>query len=285
LVLLRHFSGNIDAWDPAIVNPLALDRPVIVLDNAGVGRSTGTTPDNIAAMACNAVTFLGLLGFSKVDLLGYSLGGCVGQQIAAEHGSLVRKLILVGAAPLSGEEHLLAVLEEAVTLHEIGVFVAFRGTDCQGCAFRAEEGACERKSNCPLVPESKLKRSSCGMAAGSFRRVLLASDRARAAANLRHLGMTVIIGASRTRPFRERRSCSLDDARHSGIRALQQFARILARDIDAVRNAIAEPWSSGQAEGQINRLKTIKRVMFGRAGIELSRARMLPFQYIDLPGK
>jgi len=70
----------------------------------------------------------------------------------------------------------------------------------------------------------------------------------------------------------------LDDARHSGICALQQFARTLSRDIDAVRNAIAEPWSSGQAEGQINRLKTLKRAMFGRAGIELLRARMLPIQ-------
>ena len=113
LVLLQHFSGNIDAWDPAVVNPLALDRPVIAFDNAGVGRSTGKTPDNVAAMARDAVTFLGLLGFAKVDLLGYSLGGCVAQQIAAEHSSLVRKLILVGTAPLGGEEHLLAVLEEA----------------------------------------------------------------------------------------------------------------------------------------------------------------------------
>jgi transposase len=70
----------------------------------------------------------------------------------------------------------------------------------------------------------------------------------------------------------------LDDARHSGIRPLQQFARTLSRDIDAVRNAVAEPWSSGQAEGQINRLKTLKRAMFGRAGIELLRARMLPIE-------
>ncbi|WP_084570742.1 alpha/beta fold hydrolase [Methylosinus sp. PW1] len=92
---------------------LALDRPVVAFDNAGVGRSTGETPDNVAAMARDAVTFLDLLGFSKVDLLGYSLGGCVAQQIAAEHGSLVRKLILVGTAPQGGEEHLLAVLEEA----------------------------------------------------------------------------------------------------------------------------------------------------------------------------
>ena len=113
LILLQHFSGNIDAWDPAVVNALATDRPVIAFDNAGVGRSTGQTPDNIATMARDAVAFINLLGFSEVDLLGFSLGGCVAQQIAAEHQRLVRKLILVGTAPKGGEEHLLAVLQDA----------------------------------------------------------------------------------------------------------------------------------------------------------------------------
>jgi pimeloyl-ACP methyl ester carboxylesterase len=113
LVLLQHFSGNIDAWDPAVVNALAIDRPVIAFDNAGVGRSTGQTPDNVAAMARDAVAFIALLGLSKVDLLGFSLGGCIAQQIAAEHGRLVRKLILAGTAPRGGEEHLLMVLQQA----------------------------------------------------------------------------------------------------------------------------------------------------------------------------
>ncbi len=85
LVLLQHFAGNMDAWDPAVVNVLATDRPVIVFDNAGVGRSTGQTPDNVEAMARDAVAFINLLGFSQVDLLGFSLGGCIAQQIAAEH--------------------------------------------------------------------------------------------------------------------------------------------------------------------------------------------------------
>jgi pimeloyl-ACP methyl ester carboxylesterase len=113
LILLQHFSGNIDAWDPAVVNALAADRPVIAFDNAGVGLSTGQTPDNVATMARDAVDFINELGLSEVDLLGFSLGGCVAQQIAAEHGRLVRKLILVGTAPKGGEEHLLAVLQEA----------------------------------------------------------------------------------------------------------------------------------------------------------------------------
>ena len=113
LVLLQHFSGNIDSWDPAVVNALATDRPVIAFDNAGVGRSSGQTPDSIEEMARDAVNFINLLGVPEVDLLGFSLGGCVAQQIAADHGRLVRKLILVGTAPKGGEEHLLAVLEDA----------------------------------------------------------------------------------------------------------------------------------------------------------------------------
>ena len=86
---------------------------MIAFDNAGVGRSTGRTPDTVAAMARDAVDFIDLLGLAEVDLLGFSLGGCIAQQIAAEHGRLVRKLILVGTAPKGGEEHLLAVLQEA----------------------------------------------------------------------------------------------------------------------------------------------------------------------------
>src|ERR1700761_1283242 len=113
LVLLQHFSGNTDSGDPAVANALAADRPVIAFDNAGVGHSTGQTPDNVAAMARDAVAFINLLGLSNVDLLGFSLGGCIAQQIAAEHARLVRKLILVGTAPKGGEQHLLAVLQQA----------------------------------------------------------------------------------------------------------------------------------------------------------------------------
>ena len=68
----------------------------------------------------------------------------------------------------------------------------------------------------------------------------------------------------------------LDDAQRSGIYAMQRFARTLRHDIQAVRNAVAEPWSNGQTEGQINRLKTLKRAMYGRASAELLRARMIP---------
>jgi transposase len=68
----------------------------------------------------------------------------------------------------------------------------------------------------------------------------------------------------------------LDDAQQSGIYAMQRFARTVRRDLDAVTNALTKGWSNGQTEGHINRLKTLKRAMYGRAGAELLRARMLP---------
>ena len=73
----------------------------------------------------------------------------------------------------------------------------------------------------------------------------------------------------------------LDDARGSGVVAMQRFARTIRRDIDEVRNAIDFPSNNGQTEGQINRLKTLKRAMYGRAGAELLRARMLPAHILD----
>jgi len=150
LILLQHFSGNIDAWDPAVVNALAADRPVIAFDNAGVGRSTGQTPDNVAAMARDAVAFIGLLGLSEVDLLGFSLGGWVAQQIAAEHGALVRKLILVGTAPQNGEEHLLAVLQAAFSKTDAPdarlplFFTSSAASQAAGLAFLTRARACTK---------------------------------------------------------------------------------------------------------------------------------------------
>jgi len=74
----------------------------------------------------------------------------------------------------------------------------------------------------------------------------------------------------------------LEDARFSGVHGMERFARTLRQDIAAVENAATQIWSNGQVEGQINRLKTLKRAMFGRAGIELLRARMLPLAEIEL---
>ncbi|WP_064710345.1 alpha/beta fold hydrolase [Rhizobium bangladeshense] len=113
LVLLQHFTGTMDAWDPAVVNALAVDRPVIVFNNAGVGTSTGTTPNNVDQMTVDAESFIKALGLTEVDLLGFSLGGFIAQAMANRRATKVRKMIVAGSAPRGGEEHLVQVVEEA----------------------------------------------------------------------------------------------------------------------------------------------------------------------------
>ncbi|MEU0435954.1 alpha/beta hydrolase [Streptomyces sp. NPDC006290] len=102
LILLNHLSAVLDNWDPRVVDGLAAQRPVITFDNRGVGTSGGSTPDTIEAMARDTVLFIRALGYDKVDLLGLSMGGFIGQVIAAEEPDLVRKLILAGTGPAGG---------------------------------------------------------------------------------------------------------------------------------------------------------------------------------------
>ncbi|WP_210521151.1 alpha/beta fold hydrolase [Hymenobacter terricola] len=99
LVFLQHFTGTMDNWDPLVTNALANDHRVILFDNVGVGSSDGETPTNVARMAQDAVAFLQALGLEQVDLLGFSLGNYVAQQIAMDHPQLVRRLVLVGGGP------------------------------------------------------------------------------------------------------------------------------------------------------------------------------------------
>jgi pimeloyl-ACP methyl ester carboxylesterase len=99
LVLFQHFRGNLDSWDPALIDALASGRRVVTFDNAGVGGSTGTTPDTIEQMARDALAFLAAMGFGEVDLLGFSIGSFVAQQIALTRPGVVRRLVLASSAP------------------------------------------------------------------------------------------------------------------------------------------------------------------------------------------
>src|SRR5678815_301615 len=101
---LQHFTGTLDNWDPAVTDPLASGREVILFDNAGVGRSTGKVPDTIAGMAQHAFAFLDALGMKACDVLGFSLGGMVAQQMALDRPSIFRRMLLVGTAPRGGED-------------------------------------------------------------------------------------------------------------------------------------------------------------------------------------
>jgi pimeloyl-ACP methyl ester carboxylesterase len=99
VVFLHHFTAVLDDWDPAVVDGIAAQRRVILVDLRGVGGSGGTTPDSIEAMAADAIAFLEAVGLSTVDLLGFSLGGMVAQLVVERRPDLVRRVILAGTAP------------------------------------------------------------------------------------------------------------------------------------------------------------------------------------------
>jgi pimeloyl-ACP methyl ester carboxylesterase len=99
LVLLQHFRGNLDNWDPALVDELARDRRVISFDNVGVGGSSGSPADNFEQMAHDALVFIAALDLDQVDLLGFSIGSFVAQEVALVRPDLVRRLVLASSAP------------------------------------------------------------------------------------------------------------------------------------------------------------------------------------------
>ena len=99
LVLLQHFRGNLDNWDPALVDALAAEHRVVTFDNAGVGATTGSTPSTISAMAHDAIAFLEALDLQQVDLLGFSIGSFVAQEIALIRPDLLRRVVLASSAP------------------------------------------------------------------------------------------------------------------------------------------------------------------------------------------
>ncbi len=103
LVFNIHFMGTLDHWDPAVTDGFAKDREVILFNNAGVASSSGEVPDTIAKMGANAIAFIRALGLKQVDVLGFSIGGLVAQEITLQAPDLVRKLVLVGTGPRSGE--------------------------------------------------------------------------------------------------------------------------------------------------------------------------------------
>jgi pimeloyl-ACP methyl ester carboxylesterase len=103
VLLLHHLTAVLDDWDPRVVDGLATKHHVIAFDNRGVGGSGGTTPNSVEEMARDAVAFIRALGLSKVDLLGFSLGGFIAQAIVQREPGLVRKVIIAGAGPAGGE--------------------------------------------------------------------------------------------------------------------------------------------------------------------------------------
>jgi pimeloyl-ACP methyl ester carboxylesterase len=104
LLCLQHFTGTLDNWDPAVTDPLAREREVILFESAGIGCSGGIAPNTVTEMATHALAFMDGLGLTTCDVLGYSLGGMIAQEMALRRPSIIRRMILVGTAPRGGED-------------------------------------------------------------------------------------------------------------------------------------------------------------------------------------
>jgi len=104
VIFFQHFRGNLDNWDPALLDDIAGEREVILFDAAGVGLSSGTVPTSFAAFGRDALAFIDALGLIEVDLFGFSIGGFVAQEVALQRPHLVRRMILAGTGPQGGRE-------------------------------------------------------------------------------------------------------------------------------------------------------------------------------------
>ena len=103
LVFLQYFNANMDAWDPAVINGFAADHDVVLFDSAGVAGSSGETPSRVPQMAAHCVEFCKALGFTKINVVGFSLGGMVAQQLSLDYPEFIGRIILLGTGPRGGE--------------------------------------------------------------------------------------------------------------------------------------------------------------------------------------
>src|ERR1700722_17640497 len=157
LLLANYFAANMDDWDPLIVDGLATDRDVIAFDYPGIGSSTGTTPATVAELAVDCVGFLDALGLTTVDVLGFSLGGMVAQQMASSHPEMLRRMILCGTGPRGGEkmtftELSIDDLNDPVALLLNAFFTPSDASQAAGPAYRARLNRREADRDTPVPP-------------------------------------------------------------------------------------------------------------------------------------
>ncbi|QWU13835.1 Pimeloyl-ACP methyl ester carboxylesterase [Paenibacillus sophorae] len=165
LVMVQRFRGTLDDWDPALINRLAQDRTIIMFDNAGVGLSSGEAPDTIEGMAEYAIAFIEALGLTQVDLLGFSMGGYVAQQVTVERPDLVRRLILAGTGSgaaegaQKGEAEVFKVAFKPVNEPEDFLFLFFDSTETSRAAGEEYLLRLQRRtvSRAPLVKAESVK--------------------------------------------------------------------------------------------------------------------------------
>ncbi len=139
LVFLNYFSGNLDDWDLQVTDGLAAEYDVILFDNAGVASSGGEAPSTVSAMTRDALAFCDALGLKSFNVVGFSLGGMIAQQLALDHPGRVNRIILLGTGPRGGEGMTFAELsaEERADPEQFLLAAFFSPTDASQAAGRA----------------------------------------------------------------------------------------------------------------------------------------------------
>ncbi len=139
LVFLQYFSGNMDDWDPLVTDGFAADYDVILFDNAGVASSGGETPGTVSEMTRHAVAFCDALEVEKLNVVGFSLGGMIAQQLALEYPDRVNRIVLLGTGPRGGEKMAFTELsaEERADPGQFLLAAFFSPTDVSQAAGRA----------------------------------------------------------------------------------------------------------------------------------------------------
>ncbi|HEV7382789.1 MAG TPA: alpha/beta hydrolase [Dyadobacter sp.] len=103
IIWFNHLTSNLDNADPRIMDALAAEHEIISFDYRGVGASSGVDAKSIQEMAVDSLAFINALGYEKVDILAFSMGGFIIQEVMELKPDLIRKLILAGTGPRGGE--------------------------------------------------------------------------------------------------------------------------------------------------------------------------------------
>jgi pimeloyl-ACP methyl ester carboxylesterase len=139
LLFVNYFAANMDDWDPTLTNGFAAERDVILFDNAGLASSTGETPPTVVETTKGCVNFCRALSLKSVDVLGFSLGGMIAQQLAFDYPELVRRMILLGTGPRGGESMTFTELSVDELADQVALLTAtfFTASEASSAAGRA----------------------------------------------------------------------------------------------------------------------------------------------------
>ncbi|MEM7637741.1 MAG: alpha/beta hydrolase [Pseudomonadota bacterium] len=171
IVCLNHLAGNLDNWDPRVIDGLARRHKVIVFNNRGVASSKGKTPSTVDEMADDAIAFIKALGYDQVDILGFSLGGAVAQTAVLKEPGLFRKIILAGIGPKGGIG--ISDIPTMAYKNQLRALLSFNNVLTYLFFTRTENGKAQAKAFLRRLKE-RTKQRDKSVSLGTFRKQLAA---------------------------------------------------------------------------------------------------------------